>query len=341
MSLVIDRLLKILDVAGAESTVLTVAADAGDIALTVDSIEGFSNGDHIFVGDPGEEGAEIVKIGGVPSGNTIVIGALTWDHGAHAQVISCAYNKIKVYRSDTEGGTYAEITGSPFTMEADQPFTYAIDPTGTLAKWYKYSYFNSDLSAESDKSAASLGGGSLDGLCTLQDVKKELNIALGDKNSDTMLLRLIDSVTDRIIKYTGVQFVSKAVTDEYQDIEEGQDKAFVSYYPIYGTPTVYDNGEALTYNADPDLTEFFLYPGYVESAIGAFYPGNKRFKINYTAYQEPPNEIRECAIQMVACLSGLKTRTFIDATGIVQSVTITSVPKEIYATLDRYKRRSI
>ncbi|MFA5114383.1 MAG: hypothetical protein WC529_08885 [Candidatus Margulisiibacteriota bacterium] len=335
----IDRLLKLPDLSGAEATLLTADAAAAAVALSVVNIGGFADDDFVIVGHPGEEDAEIVQVTAAPSGTTIAVGALSRAHSAQAPVMVAAYNKVKVYRSDTEGGTYAEITGSPFALEIDQPFTNVIDPTGTAAKYYKFSYYNSQTLAESDKSVAYLGGKPA-GLCSLEELKEELSKDLGDKVSDALLIRCIDEATDRIIQYTGVQFVSKTIVDEYHD-SNGGDCFFTDYYPIQSVTSLYDNGTLMTYNADPDLTEYHIKPGHIKLESSSFYPGANRIKISYVAYKEPPEEVKGCAIKMAAILSGLKTRTYFDEAGQTQSYLISKIPDDIWTILKKYKRRTI
>lgn len=70
------------------------------------------------------------------------------------------YDKVKIYRADSEGGTYVEITDSstriPIIPEKEQ--YYYDDPNGENTHWYKTAYFNSTTSDESAKSSAIQGG---------------------------------------------------------------------------------------------------------------------------------------------------------------------------------------
>lgn len=175
-------------------------------------------------------------------------------------------------------------------------------------------------------------------LCTLAEIHDELDKADTDTNSDVLFSRLISSVTSEIIAYTGIQFVAKSVINEYHNIDEWQGKVFLDYYPIFTVSAIYDDGALLTYNADPQLTDYHINNGYIEKEMGYFTPGKKRFKVSYVAFKSVPYEIKECAIQMVAIKSGKKTRTFIDGEGISQAMIMTSIPKDIRAVLDRYKR---
>ena len=70
------------------------------------------------------------------------------------------YDQIKVYSSATETGSYAEVTDADdrITIISEATTYYYTDDAGVATTWYKTSYFNSDTDAESDKSAALLGG---------------------------------------------------------------------------------------------------------------------------------------------------------------------------------------
>ncbi|MBW1995100.1 MAG: hypothetical protein JRI77_11730, partial [Deltaproteobacteria bacterium] len=76
-----------------------------------------------------------------------------------AQVLKY-YDKIKVYRADSEEGTYEEITdeNTRITLEEEQEVYYFSDDSGTDSHWYKTNYFNSQTQDESDYSAPRQGG---------------------------------------------------------------------------------------------------------------------------------------------------------------------------------------
>jgi len=69
------------------------------------------------------------------------------------------YDKIKIYRADSEGGAYTEITDSATRLNLIPETTIYnfTDSTGDNTKWYKTSYFNSSTLAESDLSDARQG----------------------------------------------------------------------------------------------------------------------------------------------------------------------------------------
>ena len=70
------------------------------------------------------------------------------------------YDQIKVYRADSEGGNYVEITDADTRIDLipEKEIYYYADSGGTSIKWYKVSYFDSSTPAESDLSSAMRGG---------------------------------------------------------------------------------------------------------------------------------------------------------------------------------------
>lgn len=70
------------------------------------------------------------------------------------------YDRIKVYRADSELGSYVEITDVLTRIEIlpEETVYFYIDTTGDNTKWYKTSYFLEPSGPESPQSAARQGG---------------------------------------------------------------------------------------------------------------------------------------------------------------------------------------
>jgi hypothetical protein len=70
------------------------------------------------------------------------------------------YDRIKIYRSSTEEGSYTEITdvNTRIVLEVGITKYYYDDPAGTSALWYKTAYFKEPSGPEADKSNALQGG---------------------------------------------------------------------------------------------------------------------------------------------------------------------------------------
>ena len=70
------------------------------------------------------------------------------------------YDKIKVYRADSEIGSYAEITdvNTRIDIIPEKTIYFYTDDAGTISHWYKTLYFNSTTLAESALSEPQQGG---------------------------------------------------------------------------------------------------------------------------------------------------------------------------------------
>jgi hypothetical protein len=101
------------------------------------------------------------------------------------------FEQIKVYRSDLEDGTYAEITGPGTRVDlvAEQTIYEFIDTTApTSSYWYKTSYFHTVSLLESSLSGAIQGIDA--GLyCTIQDLRDE-GITENELSDDRALVLL-------------------------------------------------------------------------------------------------------------------------------------------------------
>jgi len=101
------------------------------------------------------------------------------------------YDKVKVYRSDTEDGSYVEITTAPTRIDlvAGQVQYEYLDTTAvTGEEWYKTAYFNSTTSDESVQSDA-IQGTDRGLYCTLQDIRDE-GITVTELDDDRALILL-------------------------------------------------------------------------------------------------------------------------------------------------------
>lgn len=101
------------------------------------------------------------------------------------------FDQIKVYRCDTETGTYSEITdaGTRVDLVADQSVYEYIDTTApTSSYWYKTSYFHSSTLLESSLSGP-IQGIDVGLYCTIQDLRDEgiTETELTDERALTLL----------------------------------------------------------------------------------------------------------------------------------------------------------
>jgi hypothetical protein len=150
----------------------------------------------LLVGNPGAEGSEVLAVSAVNSDQVgVTVGATKLKHLQNEPVAKLYGNQAKIYRApNTTGlepadGSFTLL--ATVTLEPDQPSTTYVDATGGDGYWYKYTYFNSQNSNETDKtqSIAARGEGDSSGnYCTVDEVRGQA----GFKNARYITDDLID-----------------------------------------------------------------------------------------------------------------------------------------------------
>ena len=139
-----------------QSTFLTEQGNSGDTTLKVADITGFTTDQLLLVGNYGSEKTEIVKTHAAtaPTGNVITLAAgLKYSHIGKTRITVMDYDKIRIYRADSQNGTYEEI--ALLDIAVDEETTVYKDEWGDLDKWYKIRYENS-ISGEVSTFSSSL-----------------------------------------------------------------------------------------------------------------------------------------------------------------------------------------
>ena len=137
-----------------QSTYLTKQANAGDTLLNVADTSGFSKGDLILIGNYGSETTEIAQISSTVDLTTDTItleNALKFSHTTNSRITVMDYDKLQIFRSDTQYGIYTQI--DTVDIAVDEETTSYRDDTGDLDKWYKIRYEDSITSAVSSYSS--------------------------------------------------------------------------------------------------------------------------------------------------------------------------------------------
>ena len=126
---------------------------SGVSTLAVKNSNGFIANKPIILGLPGFQQSEIVKVSSVTAPSTIGLSANTvFAHTTDQRITYIDYDQIKVYRSTTGITGVYSLLGSPFNITIEQDMTIYEDATSQPTYYYKYSYFNSIDSLESDLS---------------------------------------------------------------------------------------------------------------------------------------------------------------------------------------------
>jgi len=137
------------DFSGQEISLLTVATTVGVTSIKLENTEGLADDDYLLI-NPGTEISEVIKIGAAVSSNTdLTVSALKFAHRKDSKVYRLAYNQMKFYESDAEGGTYAAIVGATVDMDFAKNQTNYEYPTATEGYYYKRTFYNETTLVES------------------------------------------------------------------------------------------------------------------------------------------------------------------------------------------------
>lgn len=168
---------------------------AGSAALTVENNNGFTDGDYFVVGNLGGEVTELLIVGSVTAATTITPTASTaLDHSGDDYVTKLFGSQLKVYRAPNVNGlapdddTFSPL-GSPVDLDVDQAFTGYTDPDGGSDWWYKFTYFNSTTSAETNLSdSTAVRGGGVGDYTSVEAIREEAGL----QNAPYVTDKLID-----------------------------------------------------------------------------------------------------------------------------------------------------
>jgi len=124
---------------GSKYSFLTDNYSSGVSAIGVDNGTNYSEGDHILLGNFGQESSEIRTISSVSDNTLNFATATSFSHSESTKVTVIPYNQVIFYHTTT--ATYATDTmvGTPMDIQPDSNFTITSDSTySTGFGWYVF-----------------------------------------------------------------------------------------------------------------------------------------------------------------------------------------------------------
>lgn len=169
---------------------------------------------------------------------------------------------------------------------------------------------------------------------TTAKVKEYYNIPASDTKRDAYIEVMLQKAIDEVRSYCKHDFESKARTSEDVIVERYSNKAFVQYRPIASVTSVIEDGVELISG-----TDYYTHKniGMIERLCGDWdsTPGN--LVVSYTGGIALNQDVVQVVMELIGIYAGLKVRTYVTNEGIEQSVTITSIPKDLQSRLDLYR----
>lgn len=176
-----------------EATQLDADSIATATALTVRNNQDFANSDKVIIGAPGTENNELVNVSSLTGNNTLTVSAAKFAHKRFEQITKVFGNQIKIYSAPNINGlapadsAFSTLVAT-VTIDIDNQFTAYTDATGSNAIWYKYTYFNSVSSSETDISnSLAVRGGNVGNYCSVEDIRDEAGFTGNTYITDIMV----------------------------------------------------------------------------------------------------------------------------------------------------------
>lgn len=160
---------------------LTAAAPAATSSLSVDDTNGFASDGFALIGAKGVSDAELRALGTITTLTDLPLAnATSLPHNQFAPIFALFGDKLKIYRaanptdnSQPPDTDFAPL-GDPIPMDVNSELTSYNDQTGGGNYWYKFTYFNSVTSSETDLgSATAMRGNFTPAYCSLDEVRDE------------------------------------------------------------------------------------------------------------------------------------------------------------------------
>jgi hypothetical protein len=177
------------------STQLTADALSAQDKVVVVNPGDFAHSDFVILGNDAGDNRELLVVDTVTSSTQTIkfTTNLTTNHKKFEKLTKLFGDQIKLYRAPNVTGlipldTAFALVGTPFDIDAAEALTMVTDSGGGSGFWYKFTYFNSLSSAETDLSLSSATrGGNWGHYCSIEDIRKESGMKDSPQVLDTQI----------------------------------------------------------------------------------------------------------------------------------------------------------
>lgn len=165
-----------------ETAQLSADAESGQAVLALKSNQGISVNDYAIIGLRGTEPAELKQVLSTSGATGVTMTAnLSAKHYKFDPFVTLFGNKIRLYRADNVDGSQPSDASfsllSTADIDPDQLYTAITDADGGDAYWYKFTYYNSTTSDETNLADSICArGGSANTYCSIDDVREDAGI---------------------------------------------------------------------------------------------------------------------------------------------------------------------
>lgn len=152
----------------------------------------------------------------------------------------------------------------------------------------------------------------------------------------SLLTQTLDAASRLIDEYCGQWFDSRTRTLRTQ-AGSAATSSLILPVPLVSLTSVTEDGVTLT------LADLADYPGMLVKKNGDYWTQEIQgvVIIGSFGFSAVPASIVHACADLALILAGMKTRAYVDGSGIAQSVTVNSLPDIIRAELDPFKRKTL
>lgn len=160
-----------------ETSSLATDVEVGATSIILLNNDRIIAGDYVVFGRRDSETAELKIIQSASGATIVVTEAMTLHHDAYEEVTALYANQIKIYRAANVNGTAPAdgafaVYGDPIDLDIDQGSTSYIDPDGSSDYWYKYVYYNSTTTKQTDLMyCIAVRGGTIGQYATIDSIR--------------------------------------------------------------------------------------------------------------------------------------------------------------------------
>lgn len=189
-----------------EATTLNADVAAAATSVVVYNTQNAAANDYALIGNRGAESSEIKRVTAVTDATTLAVAALVLAHDRYEPLTLLRANQIKIYRAANVDGTQPDDGDfsllTTVDIDSDDLVTTYIDSTGSSSYWYKFTYLNSQTSAETAIGDSEAVRGTTDNYyATVGEVRAESGMSNNRYLSDVYIAERLQDAMDTVNTY--------------------------------------------------------------------------------------------------------------------------------------------
>ncbi|HVB24123.1 MAG TPA: hypothetical protein VNG51_19450 [Ktedonobacteraceae bacterium] len=189
-----------------QPTALTQDLAAGVNSLPVGNSASFSGGGYVIIGSLGSSVSEMQTATSPVSSTAIPLSATTsLPHNFNDLVTLLFGNQIRVYRANDVSGNGTQPPDADFSLittiniTPNSASTQYTDATGVAGQWYKFTYYNSTTTSETDLSSSNAAQTGVVHIASTDQVRNAAGFRTNAKVTDDIINEFRDAAEKEVL----------------------------------------------------------------------------------------------------------------------------------------------